>query len=46
MLNDQVERIQKQYGKLISQSEVKADYEVRGTFTNEEKESTLQQTLV
>ena len=46
MLNDQVERIQKQYGKLISQPEVKADYEVRGTFTNEEKESTLQQTLV
>jgi trigger factor len=37
MLNEQVERIQKQYGKLISQSEVKADYEVRGTFTNEEK---------
>ena len=37
MLNDQVERIQKQYGKLISQAEVKADYEVRGTFTNAEK---------
>ena len=37
MLNEQVERIQKQYGKLISQPEVKADYEVRGTFTNEEK---------
>ena len=37
MLNDQVERIQKQYGKLISQAEVKADYEVRGTFTNEEQ---------
>jgi len=37
MLNNQVERIQKQYGKLISQAEVKADYEVRGTFTNEEK---------
>jgi len=37
MLNDQVARIQKQYGKLISQPEVKADYEVRGTFTNEEK---------
>ena len=37
MLNDQVERIQKQYGKLISQAEVKATHEVRGTFTNEEK---------
>jgi len=35
MLNAQVERIQKQYGKLISQAEVKADYEVSGTFTNE-----------
>lgn len=36
MLNDQVERIAKQYGKLISQSEVKEDFEVRGTFTNAE----------
>lgn len=36
MLNDQVERIAKQYGKLISQAEVKEDFEVRGTFTNEE----------
>ena len=37
MLNAQVERIQKQYGKLMSQAEVKADYEVSGTFTNEAK---------
>lgn len=37
MLNEQVERIQKQYGKLISQAEVKADFEVRGIFTNDEK---------
>ncbi len=36
MLNDQVDRIAKQYGKLISQSEVKEDFEVRGTFTNAE----------
>lgn len=36
MLDDQVTRIAKQYGKLISQSEVKEDFEVRGTFTNEE----------
>jgi len=36
MLNDQVERVAKQYGKLISQSEVKEDFEVRGTFTNAE----------
>lgn len=36
MLDDQVTRIAKQYGKLISQPEVKEDYEVRGTFTNEE----------
>ncbi|MDP5097154.1 MAG: trigger factor, partial [Flavobacterium sp.] len=37
MLTNQVERIQKQYGKLISQAEVKADHEVRGTFVNEEQ---------
>ena len=36
MLNDQVVRIAKQYGKLISLAEVKEDFEVRGTFTNEE----------
>lgn len=37
MLNDQVERIQKQYGKLISQDKVEEGFDVVGTFTNEEK---------
>jgi len=37
MLNDQVERIQKQYGKLISQDTVEESFDVTGTFRNEEK---------
>jgi len=37
MLNEQIGRIQKQYGKLIPQDEVKATDDVAGTFTNEEK---------
>ncbi len=37
MLNDQVERIAKQYGKLISQDKVEEGFDVVGTFTNEEK---------
>lgn len=37
MINDQLESIQKQYGKIISQSEVTKDSEITGTFTNEEK---------
>ena len=35
MFDVQVERIQKQYGKLISQNEVEKDSEITGTFTNE-----------
>ncbi|MBL7472402.1 trigger factor [Robertkochia sediminum] len=38
MINEQVERIAKQYGKLISQEEVTEDSEITGTFKNEEKE--------
>ncbi|GAA4799921.1 trigger factor [Litoribaculum gwangyangense] len=38
MIDEQVERIQKQYGKLVSQNVVEKDSEIRGTFTNEEKE--------
>ncbi|WP_298237532.1 trigger factor [uncultured Algibacter sp.] len=38
MINEQVERIQKQYGKLISQETVEKDSEVTGTFKNEERE--------
>ncbi len=38
LLDEQVARIQKQYGKLISQGEVTADTDVTITFKNEEKE--------
>ncbi|WP_296317173.1 trigger factor [Winogradskyella sp. UBA3174] len=37
MINNQVESIQKQYGKIVSQSEVAKDSEITGTFFNEEK---------
>ena len=37
MVDDQVARIRKQYGKLVSKSEVGATDEVSGTFTNEEE---------
>lgn len=36
MLDDQVQRIQKQYGKLISKDTVEEGFDVTGTFTNEE----------
>lgn len=38
MIDGQVEHIRKQYGKLVSQDEVKKDSEVTGVFLNEEKE--------
>ncbi|MFD0837204.1 trigger factor [Mariniflexile aquimaris] len=38
MINEQIERIQKQYGKLISQSVVEKDSEITGVFKNEERE--------
>ena len=38
MIDDQVERIQKQYGKLVNQKEVAKDFEVIGTFKNEAEE--------
>ena len=37
MINNQVEHIQKQYGKLVSQTEVAKDSEITGKFTNEEE---------
>ena len=37
MINNQVEHIRKQYGKLISEKEVAKDDEITGTFKNEEK---------
>lgn len=38
MIDDQVERIRKQYGKMLSQNEVQKNSEVTGTFKNEEEE--------
>ncbi|WP_066223626.1 trigger factor [Formosa haliotis] len=38
MIDEQIERIQKQYGKLVSQDIVEEDSEITGTFKNEEKE--------
>lgn len=37
MLDEQVERIQKQYGKLVSKDTVEEGDDIRGTFSNEEK---------
>ena len=45
MINEQVERIQKQYGKLVSKSEVEKTDEVSGTFKNEEEEIDNKTTL-
>ena len=38
MIDEQVERIQKQYGKITPETEVTKDSEITGTFKNEEKE--------
>lgn len=38
MIDEQIERIQKQYGKLVSQDTVEKDSEITGMYTNEEKE--------
>ena len=37
MLDEQVKRIQKQYGKMIAKNEVANEDDIRGTFVNEEK---------
>jgi trigger factor len=37
MINNQIENIREQYGKLITQQEVEENSNVTGTFTNEEK---------
>ena len=37
MIDDQVRRIRKQFGKLISQNEVSEDADITGVFLNEEK---------
>ncbi len=38
MVKTQIEQIQKQYGNIVSQTEVAKDSEITGTFFNEEKE--------
>ncbi|WP_452221845.1 trigger factor [Lacinutrix salivirga] len=47
MIDEQVENIQKQYGKLISENVVSKDSEITGTYTNEEEgiENTVTLTL-
>lgn len=47
MIDEQVKRIQEQYGKLVSQEAVEKNSEIRGTFKNEEKgiENTVAITL-
>ncbi|MDO6490348.1 MAG: trigger factor [Cellulophaga sp.] len=45
MIDEQVERIGKQYGKLISKTEVSKKDEVTGTFTNEEEEISNKTTI-
>lgn len=38
MIDEQIERIQKQYGKIVSQDSVESDSEITGAYKNEEKE--------
>ncbi|PKQ43736.1 trigger factor [Confluentibacter flavum] len=38
MIDEQVERIQKQYGKLVSQNEVEEDSNITGVYKNEERD--------
>jgi len=45
MIDDQVENIQKQYGKLVSKNDVEENDEITGTFVNEEKEINNSTTL-
>ncbi|MEP3210972.1 MAG: trigger factor [Maribacter sp.] len=45
MVDEQVERIQKQYGKLVSKTEVSKNDEVTGTFKNEDEEVDNKATL-
>ncbi len=45
MIDNQVKSIRKQYGKLISKTEVGSEDEITGTFTNSEKEINSQTTF-
>ena len=46
MINDQIKNIQKQYGKLVSKTEITEGDEITGTFINEENEINNQTTLI
>ncbi|MEX0274667.1 MAG: trigger factor [Flavobacteriaceae bacterium] len=45
MIDDQIKRLQKQYGKLVAKAEVGANDEISGTFTNPEHEIDNKTTL-
>ncbi len=45
MVDEQIERIQKQYGKLVNKNEVAKLDEINGTFTNEAEEITHKSTI-
>ena len=45
MVNEQVDRIRKQYGKLVSKTEIGTEEEVTGTFVNEAEEIEHKTTL-
>ena len=45
MIDEQVVRMQKQYGKLVSKKEIGKDFEVTGTFVNEAEEIENKATL-
>ena len=38
MISEQVDNMRKQFGKIVSQTEIAAGHEVNGTFTNEQEE--------
>jgi len=45
MIDDQVENIQKQYGKIVAKNEVEENDEITGSFVNEDKEINNSTTL-
>ncbi len=45
MVDEQVDRIKKQYGKLLSKNKIEKGFEVNGTFTNEAEEISNKTTL-
>ncbi|MBT8210896.1 MAG: trigger factor [Eudoraea sp.] len=45
MVSEQVDRIKRQYGKLVNKSEIEKGFEVTGTFSNEEEEISHKTTI-